>query len=91
MLFANLKCDTFKEKQSLPNFVLAALSIIDLMQYFEWNINEQINFFKKFNLPKKGLEGFRRWKNLLHQLAQPLLNKNLVPEDEIFLFQIFKP
>lgn len=53
------------KKITLPNYLIATLSVLDMLKGFDISFKEQIALFSSMNLDKKRLEGFREWKSEL--------------------------
>lgn len=76
-------------KTTLPNYVIASLSLLDLLQNFKISISEQIQLFESMQLNKKELEGFRSWKSTLLSYAKQILEKKPEVEEVNLLMHIF--
>lgn len=69
------------KKTNLPDYVIAALSLIDYLKAFDLTIEEQIAFFSHLEMPKKHLEGFRKWKSDITIGAQKILQMETQQEE----------
>lgn len=67
----------------LPNYVIASLSIIELLRGFGLGINDQIKFFSLFKKNKKALEGFRQWKGVILISAGSIFSNQRSEDDSI--------
>lgn len=66
-----LKFISSKDNPNLPNYVVAACSIIHLLNMFGENSSDGIIHFSEED--KKGLSDFRKWKNSLIQISSEVL------------------
>ncbi len=62
------------KKHTLPSYVIAALSIIELLKRFGLGINDQVSLFNNFNLDTTQLKGYRLWKSELLSLVSAIFD-----------------
>ncbi|KPK32921.1 MAG: hypothetical protein AMS24_02790 [Chlamydiae bacterium SM23_39] len=62
---------------NFPNYVVAALSIIDLLKNCGFNVDESIKFLSFSNKDKNELIGFREWRKPLTDLSKVMMQDNL--------------
>lgn len=61
------------KKNSIPEEIISALSIIDLLKGFGMNLGEQLDFFSMHMIEKEELKGFREHKTSLLSLSEAIL------------------
>ncbi len=75
-----------ENKVSLPDYGIAALSLIDLLKNFGLNFAQQIEFFEKLGLEEYDLKGFREQKSALVSMAKKLWQNPFEDGQEGILF-----
>lgn len=79
-----------EEKLSLPDFALAALSLIDLLKGLGLNVDEMMTLLKASASDQTELKGFRQIKNDLLQIGEALLNDSIADPDAELLRRAFR-
>jgi thiopeptide-type bacteriocin biosynthesis protein len=80
------------KKTSLPEPILATLSLIYLLEGFGLSLEKQQFFFSQMDLKRENLEGFREWKVKLISMISILKEEDLASKNEELyaIFKIFK-
>lgn len=75
------------KKIDIPDYMIVALSLMEILKGCHLSLAEQVNFFSMMKLDKKLLEGFREWKNKLIPLVSLIFDEKLLLFNERPLFQ----
>jgi thiopeptide-type bacteriocin biosynthesis protein len=81
------------KKITFPDYIVAALSCVDILKGFGLDLDAQIAFFERLGIEKKALEGFRKWKSVLLSAASVLFGSGSPKENEeemAYLLQAFE-
>jgi len=79
-----------EKKLSLPDYAIAALSLIDLLSGLEMNLQEKMSFLKSFVTDQRELKGFRYIKSHLLTLLKPILEPIQGELETTLLIDAFK-
>ena len=74
-------------KLALPNFAIAALSLIDLLKGFGMNLEEMLLFLKTSSDDLSELKGFRQVKKDLMNMTSAVLGHPSIDSEKIFIIE----
>lgn len=66
-----------EKKLTFPAYVIAALSLLDILKEFELPLEQQVNHFVFKDSDKSELKGFREWKNDLISIGGAIIENRL--------------